>query len=61
VDESTNRASLVAGIFFIVAGTMFLLERLGAFELELRVLAPVLLMAIGVAVLLGGRGRRPSA
>jgi hypothetical protein len=61
VDESTNRASLVAGIFFILAGTMFLLERLGAFELELRVLAPVLLMAIGVAVLLGGRGRRPSA
>lgn len=61
MDESTNRASLVAGIFFIVAGTMFLLERLGAFELELRVLAPVLLMAIGVAVLLGGRGRRPSA
>jgi len=61
VDESTNRASLAAGVFFIVAGTMFLLERLGVFELELRVLAPALLIAIGVAVLLGGRGRRSSA
>ena len=61
MDESTNRASLVAGVFFIVAGTMFLLERLGVFELELRVLAPALLIAIGVAVLLGGRGRRSSA
>lgn len=60
MDESTNRASLVAGVFFIVAGIMFLLERLGVFELELRVLAPALLIAIGVAVLLGGRGRRPS-
>jgi len=60
VDESTNRASLVAGLFFIVAGAMFLLERLGVFELELRVLAPALLIAIGVAVLLGGRGRRSS-
>jgi len=61
VDESTNRASLVAGVFFVVAGTMFMLERLGVFELELRVLAPALLIAIGVAVLLGGRGRRSSA
>ena len=60
MDESTNRASLVAGLFFIVAGAMFLLERLGVFELELRVLAPALLIAIGVAVLLGGRGRRSS-
>ena len=59
--ESTNRASLVAGVFFIVAGAMFLLDRLGVFELRLRVLAPALLIAIGVAVLLGGRGSRPSA
>ena len=55
MDERTNRASLVAGLFFIVAGGLFLLERLGAFELRLRVLAPVLLIAIGVAVLVGGR------
>jgi hypothetical protein len=54
-----NRASLVAGIFFIVAGAVFLLDRLGVLELEFRVLAPVLLIAIGLAVLLGGRGRRP--
>jgi hypothetical protein len=55
VDERTNRASLVAGLFFIVAGVLFLLERLDVFELRLRVLAPVLLIAIGAAVLWGGR------
>ena len=58
--ESTNRAALVAGVFFIAAGAVFLLESLEVLELELRVLAPFLLIALGVAVLLGGRSRRPS-
>ena len=61
MDESPNRASLVAGVFFVVAGTMFLLERLGAFELHLRVLAPALLIAIGVAIVVGGRSDRSSS
>jgi len=60
VGESTNRAALVAGVFFIAAGAVFLLESLEVLELELRVLAPFLLIALGVAVLLGGRSRRPS-
>jgi hypothetical protein len=59
MDRSTNRAALVGGSFFIVAGVLFLLDRLGAFDLELRVLAPILLIALGAAVLLGGR--RPSS
>jgi hypothetical protein len=59
--ETRNRAALVAGVFFVVAGAVFLLDRVGAFELQLRVLAPVLLIALGVAVLLGGRSRRPPA
>ena len=58
--ESTNRAALVFGIFFIAAGAMFLLDRLGVFELRLRLLAPVLLIVLGVAVLLGGRQRPPA-
>ena len=57
----TNRAALVAGSFFIVAGVLFLLDRVGAFELELRMLAPILLIALGAAVLLGGRSGRPPA
>jgi hypothetical protein len=60
VGESTNRTSLVAGVFFILAGSMFLLDRLGLVELRLRVLTPALLIAIGVAVLLGGRKDRSS-
>jgi len=60
VGESTNRAALVFGIFFIAAGVMFLLDRLDVLELRLRLLAPVLLIVLGVAVLLGGRRRPPA-
>ena len=59
--ESTNRAALVFGIVFIAAGVMFLLDRTGVFEFRLRVLAPVLLIVLGIAVVLGGRRERPSA
>lgn len=61
MDERTNRASLVSGVFFIVAGAMFLLDRLGLVDLRVRLLAPALLIAIGVAVLLSGRRGRTSA
>jgi hypothetical protein len=54
-DSRPNRAGLVAGVFFIVAGVAFLLERLDVWELEIRTLAPALLIALGFAVLLGGR------
>lgn len=57
--ESTNHGSLAAGVFFVLAGVAFLLERLDAFDLSLRVLAPALLIALGVAVLVGGRSGRP--
>jgi hypothetical protein len=59
VGETVNRAALVGGAFFIVAGVLFLLDRIGAFDLELRVVAPILLITLGAAVLLGGR--RPAA
>jgi hypothetical protein len=54
-DPRPNRAALVAGIFFVVAGVAFLLERLDVWELEIRALAPALLIALGFVVLLGGR------
>jgi hypothetical protein len=51
----------VFGISFMVAGVAFLLERLEIWDFQLRYLAPALLIALGVAVLLGGRrpGARP--
>ena len=50
-----NRAALVFGIFFVIAGVVFLLERLGVWDFEFRYVVPLLLIALGVAVLLGGR------
>lgn len=58
-DRSLNRSALVAGVFFIAAGVVFLLERLGVWDVSLRVLGPVLLITLGVAVLLGGRTHEP--
>jgi len=56
VDEvRPNRAALVFGIFFVIAGVVFLLERLGVWDFEFRYVVPLLLIALGVAVLLGGR------
>jgi hypothetical protein len=57
-DRGTNRAALVFGIFFVIAGVAFLLDRLDVTAFRLRYLAPALLIALGVAVLLGGRSRR---
>ena len=57
-EPGTNRTALVFGIFFIVVGVVFLLERLGIWDFEARYLAPLLLIALGVAVLLGGRSAR---
>lgn len=59
-EPATNRTALVAGIFFIGAGVAFLLERLDVWQLELRTLAPALLIALGLAVVLGGRSGRGS-
>lgn len=59
-EQGSNRAALVFGVFFIVAGVAFLLERLDVWELKLRHLVPALLIALGVAVLLGGSRRSSS-
>lgn len=49
-----NRTALVAGLIFIVLGVVFLLEQLEVFELRAIYVWPVVLIAVGVAVLLGG-------
>jgi cytochrome c oxidase subunit IV len=57
-ETATNRAAVVWGIFFVLAGLAFLLDRLGVWNLRARYLVPLLLIALGVAILVGGR--RPS-
>ena len=49
----------LAGVFFIAAGAVFLLERLGVWDVSLRVLGPVLLITLGIAIMLAGRASRP--
>lgn len=46
-------------MFFIAAGAVFLLERIGVWDVSLRVLSPVLLITLGIAIILGGRASRP--
>jgi hypothetical protein len=58
-EPETSRAAVVAGIGFIVAGLAFLLEGLDVWDLEISMLGPALLIGVGIAVLLGGRRRRP--
>lgn len=60
--ERPDRGSIVFGVFFIVVGVAFLLDRLDVWTIEARYLPPVLLIALGLAVLLGvRRSRRPGA
>ncbi len=54
-DRAPSRSALVFGVFFVVAGVAFLLDRLGVWDLRARYLLPVLLIVLGVAVLIGGR------
>jgi hypothetical protein len=48
---------LVAGLVFIALGVLLLLEELGVLELRPGVLLPILLIALGAAVVLTA-GRR---
>jgi uncharacterized membrane protein len=59
-DQPVNRGSIVAGVFFILVGVAFLLQELGLWDLKAVYVLPVLLIALGVAVILGGTRRRES-
>jgi len=54
-EPRTNRASVAFGLFFVVAGIAFLLDRLDVWDVRARYLLPALLIAAGVAVLVGGK------
>lgn len=52
--------SLAAGIFFLLVGAAFFLEALGYLRMEARQVWPLLLIALGAAILLGAVGREES-
>ncbi|MDJ0924015.1 MAG: DUF5668 domain-containing protein [Acidimicrobiia bacterium] len=51
-----QRRALVGGILFVLLGILFLLEALEVYELEPATLWPLLLVALGIAVLAGTGG-----
>ncbi|HKZ30040.1 MAG TPA: DUF5668 domain-containing protein [Acidimicrobiia bacterium] len=59
-DRPINRGSVVAGVFFVLVGAAFLLQELDLWDLKAIYVFPVLLIALGVAVLLGGTGKSQS-
>ncbi len=54
--DGGNRTAVVWGVFFIVAGIAFLLDRLDVWTLRARYVLPLLLIVLGAAIVLGGRG-----
>lgn len=60
-DQPINRGSIIAGVFFILIGAAFLLQELDLWDLKAVYVFPVLLIALGVAVLLGGTRRGESS
>jgi Domain of unknown function (DUF5668) len=57
-----DRLSLVAGVLFVVAGVLFLLDALGVWELRIDYLVPLGLIVLGLGVLASAlpmRRRRP--
>jgi cell wall-active antibiotic response 4TMS protein YvqF len=62
VAEPRDRGAVVFGVFFVVVGVAFLLDRLNVWTIQAKYLPPILLIAFGVAVLLGARrSSRPRA
>lgn len=46
------------GIFFLVAGVVFLLDRLDVWDVGGAVVWPLLLIVVGVAIIAGGRTKK---
>lgn len=58
-DGGTNRSAVIFGVFFIVAGVAFLLDRLDVWDFQARYVLPLVLILLGVAILLGRRSSAP--
>jgi uncharacterized membrane protein HdeD (DUF308 family) len=48
---SADRLSLVAGVLFVIAGVLFLLDALEVWELRIDYLVPLGLIVVGLGVL----------
>ncbi len=60
-DRSVDRVALAFGLAFVVAGVLFLLDRLDVWQLRVSYVLPVFLIALGVGILVGGRSKEPPA
>ncbi|MGH2663352.1 MAG: LiaF transmembrane domain-containing protein [Actinomycetota bacterium] len=56
-----HRGTLAAGIFFFLVGVVFLLDRLGVWEVRGTLVWPLLLIVVGVAIIAGGRTEKEPA
>ena len=54
-DRRIDQTSVVFGVFFILVGVAYLFDRLDVWTVRARYLPPIVLIALGVAVLLGIR------
>lgn len=59
--REVDRVALAFGVAFVIAGILFLLDRLDVWEMKASYVLPVFLIALGVAILLGVRSKRPPA
>ena len=50
-----HRGTLMAGVFFTVMGVIFLFDQLDILHLDLTLVLPIVLIALGVVVVLGSR------
>lgn len=58
-ERRIDRTALAFGIAFVVAGVLFLLDRLDVLDLKASYVLPIFLVALGVGILLGGRSKEP--
>ena len=62
MDRRPDRLSLVAGLIFVAAGIVFLLDALEVWKLRGDYLVPIALIVLGIVVVASGwpaRDRRP--
>jgi hypothetical protein len=50
-----NATALIAGLMFVVIGSLFLLDAYDVVEVEGYFVLPVLIIGLGIAIMLGGR------
>lgn len=56
-DRDVDRVGVAFGLAFVVAGALFLLDRLDVWELRPAYVIPIVLIVLGIAIVLGGRSK----